>query len=852
MGRSLADVYVTVGPDMKQFGPQVKKELKKQNFDAEAKKTAKKFSGILSKAVGVGLGGLGAGLALGGLNGLKNAFTTVIAGAQESARVSRVTAAAIKSTGGAANVSAKQVGTLAQAISNKTGADDEAIQSGQNLLLTFTNIKNGVGAGNDIFNQASAAIVDMTASLHNGAVTSEGLKGSSIQLGKALNDPIKGITALSKVGVSFTDQQKEQIKALVKSGHTMDAQKIILKELGKEFGGTAKAAADPMTRLNTIVGNLAEDIGGLLLPYVNKFADWVGNKAVPSLQGFIASAKTSGSSVNNFVTRLGALVGAAKNSVVWLNRNRDVVVAVGAALAIVKLASFTKSVYGVVVATRAWIVAQGGLNLAMRANLFGIVVTAIAAVVAIIIVAYNRSETFRKIVDKTTKGIATGFKFLWNSVLKPIFRLWVSTWLTVVGVIVHGAAKALGWVPGIGPKLKGAAREFDKFKNAVNRSLNNINDEKVNITARFNNHLPRTLYGVRVGGGAGSSRGGITATMAQGGPVNGGVRGVDSVPILAKPGEHVLRTEEVEAAGGHGVIERWRAMLRSGVARFALGGRIDVDSRLNRALGRGANEIAAVSAKAINKALMGAGGGGFNPGLSGGLGFAQRVGAMHLPYIWGGVGPRGYDCSGFMSAILNVVQGRRPYSRRGSTGTFPWPGFAPGPGAFMIGAFQGSPGHMAGTINGVNVESSGSRGPHTGRSARGARDRMFTMLYHLKGYAKGGQVVEGDPPFDLLSPDGDDYRGDTVRRAMLGASHTAMSRGGVLREPVFGYGAATGRSYSFAETGPESVSPTDQISRLHPDDIRALGREMGTVVLAGIGHNNISLARQADRYTRGG
>ena len=72
--------------------------------------------------------------------------------------------------------------------------------------------------------------------------------GSAIQLGKALNDPIKGITALTRVGVTFTEQQKDQITTLVESGKTIDAQKIILGELQKEFGGSAEAQTTPRTR----------------------------------------------------------------------------------------------------------------------------------------------------------------------------------------------------------------------------------------------------------------------------------------------------------------------------------------------------------------------------------------------------------------------------------------------------------------------------------------------------------------------------------------------------------------------------------------------------------------------------
>jgi hypothetical protein len=72
------------------------------------------------------------------------------------------------------------------------------------------------------------------------------LQGATIQVGKALNDPIKGIAALQRVGVSFTAGQKKTIESLVDSGKTMEAQKLILKELNKEFGGSAKAFGKTM------------------------------------------------------------------------------------------------------------------------------------------------------------------------------------------------------------------------------------------------------------------------------------------------------------------------------------------------------------------------------------------------------------------------------------------------------------------------------------------------------------------------------------------------------------------------------------------------------------------------------
>jgi len=71
----------------------------------------------------------------------------------------------LKATKGEANLTADAIGALAQKLSDKVGVDDEAIQSGENLLLTFRNVKNEAGAGNDIFNQATSAILDVSAAM---------------------------------------------------------------------------------------------------------------------------------------------------------------------------------------------------------------------------------------------------------------------------------------------------------------------------------------------------------------------------------------------------------------------------------------------------------------------------------------------------------------------------------------------------------------------------------------------------------------------------------------------------------------------------------------------------------------
>lgn len=173
-------------------------------------------------------------------------------------KIGAQTDAAIKSTGGAANVSREGVDELAGSIEKLSGVEAESITEGQNLLLTFTNIKNEAGAGNDIFNQATEAMVDYSVAMGTDA------KGAAIQLGKALNDPVKGLTALGKAGVQFTEAQKDMIKEMVAAGDVMGAQKIILKELETQFGGSAEAfgqtTAGKIAKFQNGMGDMFEGI----------------------------------------------------------------------------------------------------------------------------------------------------------------------------------------------------------------------------------------------------------------------------------------------------------------------------------------------------------------------------------------------------------------------------------------------------------------------------------------------------------------------------------------------------------------------------------------------------------------
>jgi len=387
------------------------KDLKKATEDAD---------GALGK-VGSAVGGMAKTAALVGVPALVGFGAAAVKAFAESEQVAAQTEAVLKSTGGAAKVTADHVGDLAGSLSMLSGVDDEVIQSGENVLLTFTNVRNAAGKNNDIFDQATKTALDMSVALGTD------LQSANIQLGKALNDPIKGITALTRVGVSFTDAQKEQIKALVASGDVMGAQKIILKELQTEFGGSAKAAGDTFAgqigKLKVAVGNFMEDVGQKLVPVLMRVGEILADvipralKAVAPLfdtlkvgvAALVAAFKEGDVTSDGFVggmERVGNTLRTVwqfiQSSVVpvfqqvWdvLEHNLRPVLAAVAVVAGAVLYGALVSLAGTIAALLSPVVA---------------IIGGLAALAAGLEYAYENSETFRNAVDTLWQAVQSAF-----------------------------------------------------------------------------------------------------------------------------------------------------------------------------------------------------------------------------------------------------------------------------------------------------------------------------------------------------------------------------------------------------------------------------------------------------------
>jgi len=178
--------------------------------------------------------------------------------------------AGLKATGNAVGFTSDQLQKMATDLQGVTLFGDEAVLKDVTAqLLTFTNIAN------EQFERTQKAALDLATRLDGD------LKSASIQLGKALNDPVANLSALSRSGIQFSTDQKKVINSLVKTNQLAKAQTIILDELEKQYGGSAEAAAKaglgPFKQLGNILGDLSEDFGAIigeaLLPFVQKIKE---------------------------------------------------------------------------------------------------------------------------------------------------------------------------------------------------------------------------------------------------------------------------------------------------------------------------------------------------------------------------------------------------------------------------------------------------------------------------------------------------------------------------------------------------------------------------------------------------
>ncbi|QJS13212.1 hypothetical protein HKX69_30000 [Streptomyces argyrophyllae] len=402
----------------------------------------------------------------------------------------------------------------------------------------------------------------------------------------------------------------------------------------------------------------------------------------------------------------------------------------------------------------------------------------------------------------TLKNSVTGLK---TSITNTWFGLWNGAKNTLGTIFTTINGKVTGFATGMKTaftNLKNALGTiWDGIKGKISGPVKWVVDHVYNSGIR---KMWNTIAG-KVSGSL--TLPAISLGFSKGGVVPGTRSNVDSVPAMLAPGERVLSNNEVDQLGGHRAID---AMLgkdqptRTGgnpsqqeekrryqgpVQHFDSGGIVGTITSgakglFGGALDWGKDLIIGGLKKAAQKAISSLvrplinmiPGGGFgsllkglsNRTLDSMLGFlgnedkkakggpaVQRAltwakSQSGLPYQWAGNGNPSWDCSGFMSAIESVIRGEKPH-RRWATGAFVgnngpsgWVRGLQSP--FMIGITNAGVGHTAGTLAGIHFESSGGRGVHYGKTARGYNDPLFTSQWGFAPatkYDTGGLLQPG-------------------------------------------------------------------------------------------------------------
>jgi hypothetical protein len=364
--------YVGTGLD------KFKKEL------AQAETKTQKAGLVIKKAM------LPAAAALGAFGGF---MLNAAKGAEEARQANQRLGNVLDSMGfGSAT---DRVAAYAESLEKTIAVDADVIKATQTKLATFSNLTKTVNKAGGAFDRATVAALDMAAA---GFGTAE---GNAVQLGKALQNPIKGITALAKSGIDFTDQEKEKIRTLVESNKMLEAQDIILAAIEKQVGGTAEESASSFQKLMFALMGVADVFGDLLLPAIDAIA--------PKVAAFSK----------------------------WAAENPELMKKISIAFV-----GFTAAVIA--------------LNIALSLNPIVLIALGIGVLIGLLAVAYLKFEGFRKIIDKVFGGI----KWWINNVTIPSFELM----LNVVKTIFNGIAKLWNntvgklsfkvpsWVPGLGGK----------------------------------------------------------------------------------------------------------------------------------------------------------------------------------------------------------------------------------------------------------------------------------------------------------------------------------------------------------------------------------------------------------------
>lgn len=376
-----------------------------QDIDKFSAKAKKQFNGMAAAGRKLALGLAGAAVATVAIG--KTLITAGETALTSNARINQIAQSMGLFGDATAQVSQRLI-EYAETTARATGVDQNSIKATQAKLLTFSELGKSANEVGGAFDRATTAAIDLAAAGFGEATS------NAAQLGKALQDPIKGLTALTRSGVTFNKTEQDRIKTLVESGKVGEAQALILSAIETQVGGTAEATANASNKMRVAFSQLAERLGIKLLPLFTRFAAFIADRLFPAVDRFariafgrlVEAFNTARPVLNRIVAIFNDhLLPVINRIITFMRDNKDEVTAffvvIGGAAAILLIMAAVKA-------------------LTLLVTPIGLIVAAIGLLAAAFVFAYQNSEEFRNVMDRIGRYFRDTFPQHFRTALSTI------------------------------------------------------------------------------------------------------------------------------------------------------------------------------------------------------------------------------------------------------------------------------------------------------------------------------------------------------------------------------------------------------------------------------------------------
>jgi phage-related protein len=276
---------------------------------------------------------------------------------------------------------------LAVALRNSAGATKATIASTETWI---TKTSKAAAVADDELRPALATLVRATGDV----ATSQDAMGVALDVSAATGKDVESVSnALAKAYAGNTASLGKMVPGMDKAVLASGDMNAILAELSRTTGGAAAAAADSAAGkwkgFQIQMGEAQEAIGGALLPAMTALGG--------SLQGVAEWVQEN----TTLFLVIGGVVGAFAAAILALN------------VAFKAYAIVSKTVTAV---TKAWRAAQLALNAAFLTNPIFLIIVGIVALIAAIVILWQKNEGFRNAVLAIWRAIVSAVTTAWTAI----------------------------------------------------------------------------------------------------------------------------------------------------------------------------------------------------------------------------------------------------------------------------------------------------------------------------------------------------------------------------------------------------------------------------------------------------